>query len=447
MRECPHCKAQIGEDTRFCLYCMTPLTEKELILPQKKKNLWWVFVAVGAVLLGLVAALMLLRDRNPVPSQPSSGSSAVVTTASTTLSATDTTTDSATESATGSTTESTEETTTESTTESTTEPATEATTEPPATNPPATEPPTAPTTPPVTEPVDISTLPRYEWKDPNTQSTYRYRPAVQSDVLGLNYWVTENDVVLEMVYDIFEECIVVPSYVDGKRVVAIGNQCYADYAAINMYSPETLLAIHDGAVTSELLCFYFAGETLALESESTLGKNTHIRTTKTCRNQYGECYAEMPYWKSYWAEWTAQTYSYRTAQKYDEFDNRYQNVDGDIVITGINWPIESGIYDIPAYIDGKKVIAISYGAFKGSNMKTVYIPATLGNIWDYALKYCSQLTDIYFRGEAVYTGFSKFTAFKEGVTLHCSATCHNRNGRIFKDDAALLSITWVEWNG
>lgn len=440
MRECPHCKAQIGEDARFCLYCMTPLTEKELILPQKKKNLWWVFAAVGAVLLGLVAALMLLRDRNPVPSQPSSGSSAVLTTESTTESitesATDATTDSATESATGSTTESTEETTTESTTESTTEPATEATTEPPATNPPATE-------PPATEPpAGVAALPRYDWQDPNTLCTYRYRPAVQEDVLGLDYQVTENDVVLEMVDDITEDCIVVPSYVDGKRVVALSAPSYSACGAYQVYLPETLLAVHDGALSEGIDALFIAGEVLALESNSTVGEYTDIHTSKTCRNQYGVLYANLPRWE----EFPEQVYSYRTAGRGDGYDDNYTNINGDIYIIGINRLSSNGVYHIPAYIDGKKVIGILTGSFKSRNAKIVYLPETVQQICEAANIGQAKYLDIYFSGDTIDVINVRYGTPNE-VTLHCSATCIDGEGRYIKDCAAGYGVNWEEWNG
>ena len=63
MRQCPHCQAQIQEQAQFCLYCMTPLIEKEEITTGKSKSakafygiLFFlvVLVAVGAVVIGLL---------------------------------------------------------------------------------------------------------------------------------------------------------------------------------------------------------------------------------------------------------------------------------------------------------------------------------------------------------------------------------------------------------
>ena len=430
MRECPHCKAQIGEDARFCLYCMTPLIEKEFIPPQKEKKLWWVFVMVGAVLMGSVAALMLLRDRNPVPSQPSSGSSAVVTT---TESTTDSTTDASTDSATGSTTESTEETTTETTTETTAEATTEQVTEP-------------------TEDEDgTSALPRFSWKDANTLCTYRYRPAVQSDVLGLDYQVTENDIVVELIeQEKLSNWLVVPSYMDGKRVIAIGAPGYANYSAVKVYLPNTLLAIHDGAMAKDVAELYISGEFLALESDTTVNKTTTVHSLEICQDQYGRKYAD--FWKDNymprWRVWTAQTYGYLKA---GNSPPDYINTDGDITILDINWPLEGEIYDIPAYIDGKKVIGIYTSAFRDVNATAIYIPETVRWIAVDAAPGKAKVKDVYFRGDSLEIVPIFMSDRYKDIIFHCSADCVDLtdgvDGLYFKDNAARHGITWEEWNG
>jgi len=54
---CPHCKATLPFEAGFCLYCMTPLTEKETVPLQKKGT---PFVLWAAVILLTVIALVLL---------------------------------------------------------------------------------------------------------------------------------------------------------------------------------------------------------------------------------------------------------------------------------------------------------------------------------------------------------------------------------------------------
>ena len=136
-------------------------------------------------------------------------------------------------------------------------------------------------------------------------------------------------------------------------------------------------------------------------------------------------------------------YTYRAARAGDDFNAQYQNAGNDIVITGVSEPAADGIYDIPAYIDGKKVIAIVSNAFSSSNAKIVYIPATVKTIWNYAFADCG-LTDLYFRGNAIYTESS---AFSSSIIIHCSASCSDRNFRYYKNSAANYGATWAEWNG
>lgn len=137
------------------------------------------------------------------------------------------------------------------------------------------------------------------------------------------------------------------------------------------------------------------------------------------------------------------TYSYRTARAGDEFNANYVNSGNDIVITGITQQAEGGIYDIPAYIDGKKVIAIVANAFTGSNARVVYVPATVKNIWNYAFAGCA-LTDIYFRGNGIYV---EGNAFGSALTIHCASTCSDRDLRYYKNCADRYGATWEEWNG
>jgi hypothetical protein len=136
-------------------------------------------------------------------------------------------------------------------------------------------------------------------------------------------------------------------------------------------------------------------------------------------------------------------YTYRAAQAGDDFSANYQNAGNDIVITGITQTAVDGVYDIPSYIDGKKVIAIVANAFSGSNAKVVYVPDTVKTIWNNAFA-GSALTDIYFRGNAIYT---EGKAFSSRVIIHCSASCTNRDFRYYKNCAADYGATWVEWNG
>ncbi len=140
---------------------------------------------------------------------------------------------------------------------------------------------------------------------------------------------------------------------------------------------------------------------------------------------------------------TEVVYHYRLAQKNDDFSTSYTNPGNHIVITGVEELRSDGIYDIPAVIDGKTVVAIMANAFSGSGAKVVYIPETVKTVHDHAFNDCA-LTDVYFRGNAI---FCYPDAFPKGFTLHCSANCNDRNLRYYKSSATNFGAVWAEWNG
>ncbi|MGN0114712.1 MAG: hypothetical protein ACI396_05255, partial [Acutalibacteraceae bacterium] len=53
MKNCPFCKALIEDNARFCIYCMSPLDEKQEITPKKsqKSNIRYIALAAAAVII------------------------------------------------------------------------------------------------------------------------------------------------------------------------------------------------------------------------------------------------------------------------------------------------------------------------------------------------------------------------------------------------------------
>lgn len=147
------------------------------------------------------------------------------------------------------------------------------------------------------------------------------------------------------------------------------------------------------------------------------------------------------------------TYTYRDAKNGDDF-YVYADLENAVVITGVSTVSETGEYIIPEKIDGKKVIAVMGGAFCDEHIKDtvkkVVVPASVKNIWNYAFSRCYNLTDIYFRGDAIYTEAQAFAPSSQRngtLTIHCSANCNDRNFRYYKNSAAGYDAEYQEWNG
>ena len=260
--------------------------------------------------------------------------------------------------------------------------------------------------------------------------------------MGLPYQVTGNDIVITKIEDLDDSgWLQIPSYINGKRVIALESGTFPEGIAEVIYLPKTLLALHDDVFETDMPQYlYVAGEVLAIGENAE--PNVEIFTTKNCVNQYGEKFANL----SYWQEWSAQTYVYRTATPGDVGDPSYQNTAGDIVIINVGMPNEDYIYDIPAYIDGKKVVAIGEFAFSTTYAAAIYVPATVKCIGMGAFDYCVYGATIYFRGDSIYAASNPFD-YDSRVTLRCSASCRNGDKGYYKDLAKGYSVTWKEWNG
>jgi hypothetical protein len=147
------------------------------------------------------------------------------------------------------------------------------------------------------------------------------------------------------------------------------------------------------------------------------------------------------------------TYIYRDAKYGDDFSVS-ANLENAVVITGVKTTAADGKYIIPETLDGKKVIAIMALAFCddkiSSTVKTVIVPSSVKTIWNNAFANCYNLTDIYFKGNSIYTESNAFpeTSKRNGtLTIHCSANCSDRNYRYYKNSASYYDAKYEEWNG
>lgn len=150
---------------------------------------------------------------------------------------------------------------------------------------------------------------------------------------------------------------------------------------------------------------------------------------------------------------TTIAYIYRDAKYGDDFSVS-ANLENAVVITGVKNASSDGKYIIPETIDGKKIVAITALAFCddsiSSTVKTVIVPSSVKTIWNNAFANCYNLTDIYFKGNAIYTESNAFPekSKRNGtLTIHCSANCSDRNYRYYKNSASNYDAEYKEWNG
>ncbi len=61
MKKCPFCGAEIEENARFCLYCMTSLEEKQVIQSPQPKNRRWLYIIAAVLLLLLLIGGVLWK--------------------------------------------------------------------------------------------------------------------------------------------------------------------------------------------------------------------------------------------------------------------------------------------------------------------------------------------------------------------------------------------------
>lgn len=328
MKKCPFCKADIEDNARFCLYCMKPLNEKEVIPPPQRKPQWWPFAVAAVLLVALLVVILLIPKENADWPLESTGEESTST----------------------------------------------------------------------SQIVDSQAS---KATDEGTQNTQNEGGESQGDTT-----LEEN-----------QNATGTP----GTNQKPDQNQNINTQTPTESTTPATKPTTPTKAPTNPATTPQETTQPEETTEETTLPENTTVPETQK----------------------TEVVYTYRAARAGDDFNAQYQNTGNDIVITGIFQPSADGTYDIPSYIDGKKVIAIVANAFSGSNAKIVYVPATVKTIWNYAFAGCG-LTDIYFRGNAIYT---EGNAFSSSIIIHCSASCSDRNFRYYKNSATNYGATWAEWNG
>ena len=74
MKKCPFCNAEIEENARFCLYCMSSLEEKQVIEnPKENKRRWLIILmAILVFVLFIILTIFLSKKDTPDSKHPSS---------------------------------------------------------------------------------------------------------------------------------------------------------------------------------------------------------------------------------------------------------------------------------------------------------------------------------------------------------------------------------------
>lgn len=154
---------------------------------------------------------------------------------------------------------------------------------------------------------------------------------------------------------------------------------------------------------------------------------------------------------------TEATYIYRdavAADCYTPTNIPAQPISDVIVITGVRTPASDGVYNIPETIDGKRVGAIMPNAFCDSaisaTVKKVVIPTTVKTIWKNAFSNCHNLTDIYLFGKTIdiiEEAFANVSDRNGSLKIHCAYDCKTFAFYYYRNIADRYHATYHEWNG
>lgn len=336
MKKCPKCKAEIQEESRFCLYCMTSFEEKQTIETPNENNKRWLII-IAAVLVLIVVGILLFAQKDTPNNEGN-----------------DTSTNSSISS--------------------------------------------DPDTP------DSTTSSEQQNSDSQGNETYTPTSSNQTQTPSKNEGSTTNNS-------------------SGNTTT---NNSSTSGNSQNSTTNNTTNSTSNSTSTNS-----------TSSSNKTESSNTSSSTSTTTTP----------------SQTTTVTYMYRDAKYGDDFSVS-ANLENAVVITGVKTTAADGKYIIPETLDGKKVVAIMALAFCDDNIsstvKTVIVPSSVKTIWNNAFANCYNLTDIYFKGNAIYTESNAFpeTSKRNGtLTIHCSANCSDRNYRYYKNSASYYDADYEEWNG
>ena len=339
MKKCPKCKAEIQEEARFCLYCMTSFEEKQTIETEEENNKRWLIIIAAVLVLVLIVACIFLFSKKEAPTNGEIDTSSTASISS----GLDTSDDNASSSG---------------------------------------------------------------QQSSELQGNETSTPTSNNQTQGSS----KNE----------------GSTTDNTSGNTTTNNSTTNDNSQNNTTNNTTNGTSNNTSTNS-----------TSSSNKTESSNTSSSTSTTTTP----------------SQTTTVTYMYRDAKYGDDFSVS-ANLENAVVITGVKTTAADGKYIIPETIDGKKVVAIMALAFCDDNIsstvKTVIVPSSVKTIWNNAFANCYNLSDIYFKGNSIYTESNAFPekSKRNGtLTIHCSANCSDRNYRYYKNSASYYDAEYKEWNG
>lgn len=360
MKKCPKCKAEIQEEARFCLYCMTSFEEKQTIETPKENNKRWLYIIAAVLVLVLIVACIFLFSQKEAPTNGEIDTSSTASISS----GLDTSNDN-----------------TSSSRQQNSE----------------------------TQGNEIST----PTNNNQTQSSSKNEGSTTNNSSGNT---TTNN-----------------STTNNNSQNSNTNNTTTNNSTTSSNSQNS----NKNNTTNSTSNSTSANSTSSSNKTDNDSSNTSSTTSTTTTP----------------SQTTTVAYIYRDAKYGDDFSVS-ANLENAVVITGVKNASADGKYIIPETIDGKKVVAIMALAFCddsiSSTVKTVIVTSSVKTIWNNAFANCYNLTDIYFKGNSIYTESNAFpeTSKRNGtLTIHCSANCSDRNYRYYKNSASYYDAKYEEWNG
>ncbi len=341
MKKCPKCKAEIQEEARFCLYCMTSFEEKQTIETPKENNKRWLYIIAAVLVLVLIIIGIFLFVQKDSPNNDGNDTSA-----------------------------------------------------------------------------NSSISSDLDATDDNTTSSGQ-----QSSELQGNETSTPTS----------SNQIQAPSKNGGSTNNNSGNTTTNNNLTTSSNSQNSTTNNTTNSTSNSTSTNSTSSSNKTDNDSSNTNSSSSTTTTPS--------------------QTTTVTYIYRDAKYGDDFSVS-ANLENAVVITGVNTTAADGKYIIPETLDGKKVVAIMALAFCDDSIcntvKTVIVPSSVKTIWNNAFANCYNLTDIYFKGNSIYTESNAFpeASKRNGtLTIHCSANCSDRNYRYYKNSAPYYDAEYEEWNG